>query len=137
MISFKIEGKGLQPLNTNWWPRTQKQWAPVLLADQKPFWALQKEPTHGRPWQSLTPNYKKWKDRHYPNQPILRLTGKMQDTAKISPKGEGFEVRSTRYGRYHQFGTTKMVARPWVGIPDISLKQIVPIAWINILSRKR
>jgi hypothetical protein len=26
-----------------------------------------------------------------------------------------------------------MVARPWMGVPDISLQHIVPIAWKNIL----
>jgi phage gpG-like protein len=61
----------------------------------------------------------------------------MQDNAKIRPKKDGFEVKTEKYGRYHQFGTSKMPARPWVGIPDKSLKQIVPIAWKNILSKPR
>jgi phage gpG-like protein len=61
----------------------------------------------------------------------------MQDPARILPKDEGFEVKTTKYGAYHQFGTLRMPARPWVGIPDTSLQKIVPIAWRNILKRNR
>jgi phage gpG-like protein len=138
MIEFKFRrGQDLRPFNTAWWAPTQKQWAPILLKLQGPYWKREVDPTYQRPWARLSPAYKKWKDRKYPNQPILRATGKMQDTAKIKPQGQGFEVKTTDYGAYHQFGTTKMPARPWMGIPDDSLKAIVPIAWKNILSRKR
>jgi hypothetical protein len=61
----------------------------------------------------------------------------MQDSAYIYTRGDKFLVKSTSYGAYNQFGTSKMPARPWMGVPDISLKQIVPIAWKNILSRRR
>jgi hypothetical protein len=61
----------------------------------------------------------------------------MQDAAFIYTRGNVFMVKSTHYGAYNQFGTSKMVDRPWMGVPDISLKQIVPISWKNILSRKR
>jgi hypothetical protein len=61
----------------------------------------------------------------------------MQDGAVIQPWRQGFQVKTTSYGAYHQFGTSKMPARPWVGIPDKSLEQIVPIAWKNILPPKR
>ena len=135
MIEFKL--KNLPTMNLDWWTPTQKQWAPVLLKDHAVPWRQESDPTTGRPWKSLTPNYRKRKDRQFPGQPILRATGKMQDRALIKPKGEGFEVKTTNYGAYHQFGTLKMASRPWVGIPDVSLEHIVPIAWRNILSRKR
>jgi hypothetical protein len=61
----------------------------------------------------------------------------MQDAAFIYTRGNAFMVKSTYYGAYNQSGTSKMAARPWMGVPDISLKQIVPISWKNILSRKR
>jgi hypothetical protein len=61
----------------------------------------------------------------------------MLDSAYIYTQGNRFLVKSTAYGSYNQFGTSKMPARPWMGVPDISLKQIVPISWRNILSRKR
>lgn len=137
MIGFKITGNGLTPLNLNWWKPTKEEWVPVLLDDHPQFWKSQVDPTYQRPWKRLTPRYQAWKSEHYPGQPILRATGLMQDVAYIYTRGDKFLVRSTNYGKYQQFGTSKMPARPWMGVPDISLKQIVPIAWKNILSRKR
>jgi len=137
MIGFKLTGNGLTPLNLNWWKPTKEEWVPVLLDDHPQFWKSQVDPTYQRPWQQLSPRYRSWKSEHYPGQPILRATGLMQDVAYIYTRGDKFLVRSTNYGKYQQFGTSKMPARPWMGVPDISLKQIVPIAWKNILSRKR
>jgi hypothetical protein len=137
MIEITLKGNGLRPLNLNWWKPTQKQWAPVLLKDHRTPWTQESDPTTGRPWARLTPPYASWKSKNYPGQPILRLTGEMQDNAKILPWQDGFKVKSRFYGVYHQFGTSKMAARPWMGIPDKSLEQIVPISWKNILSRPK
>lgn len=134
MIDFKV--RNLPKFNLDWWKPTQKKWAPVLLEDHKVPWRQESNPTTGRPWKSLTPRYRARKNKKHPGEPILRATGRMQDTARIVPKGEGFDVKTTRYGAYHQFGTQKMVARPWMGIPDTSLQKIVPIAWRNILKRR-
>lgn len=137
MIRFKVQGNGLTPLNLNWWKPTKEEWVPVLLDDHPQFWKKQVDPTYQRPWAQLSPRYASWKSQNYPGEPILRATGLMQDSAYIYTRGNQFLVRSTRYGAYNQFGTKKMPARPWMGVPDISLKQIVPISWKNILSRKR
>ena len=137
MISIKSTGNGLIPLNTRWWKPTKEEWAPMLLDDNVPFWRRQVDPTYGTPWAALSPAYDKWKQARYPGQPILRASGLMQDVAFISTQGDRFLVKSTKYGKFHQFGTRKMDARPWMGVPDISLKHIVPIAWRNILSRRR
>jgi phage gpG-like protein len=133
MIRLRV--KDLQPLNTRWWKPTKEEWVPVLLDDHPQFWKRQVDPTYQRPWARLTPRYASWKTQNYPGQPILRATGLMQDLAFIYTKGNVFKVKSTYYGKYHQFGTSRMEARPWMGVPDISLRQIVPIAWKNILKR--
>ena len=135
MISFRI--RSLPTINLGWWKPTQKEWAPVLLRDHLIPWRQESDPTTGRPWAALSVKYREYKVKRYPGEPILRATGKMQDTAKIRPRGEGFEVKTTKYGRYHQSGTPRMPARPWMGIPDTSLRHIVPIAWKHILSRPR
>ncbi len=137
MLRIRVQGNGLTPMNLNWWQPTKREWTPVLLDDHPQFWKRQVDPTYQRPWQQLSPKYAKWKSQNYPGQPILRATGLMQDIAYIYTRGNVFYVKSTDYGQYQQFGTSKMVARPWMGVPDISLKQIVPISWKNILSRKR
>jgi len=134
MIEFRIKGRGFRPVNEHWWPKTQKQWASKLLQENKKFWPQEKNPHTGRPWKDLSPKYRLWKEKTRPGQPILRYTGKMQDSARILPKGEGFEVRTTFYGKYQQFGTNRLVARPWVGIPDSSIPSLQTLAWKNILS---
>ena len=137
MIRFKTQGNGLTPMNLNWWKPTKEEWVPVLLDDHPAFWRKEADPTTGRPWAQLDPRYAAWKNERYPGNPILRATGLMQDSAYIYTVGNKFMVRSTDYGADNQFGTPKRAARPWMGVPDISLKQIVPIAWKNILSRRR
>ncbi len=137
MIKIKIQGNGLTPMNLNWWKPTKEEWTPVLLDDHPAFWKRQSDPTTGKPWAQLSPHYSAWKAKKFPGQPTLRAAGTMLDSAYILTRGNQFLVRSTGYGAYNQFGTSSMPARPWMGVPDISLKQIVPISWKNILSRKR
>ena len=137
MIELKLKGSGAQPLNLKWWKPTQVEWAPVLLKDHKKPWQRESDPTTGRPWAPLSKGYAKRKSKKWPGAPILRASGTMQDTAVIRPWRTGFKVLSTYYGAYNQFGTSKMPARPWMGIPDKSLIQIVPIAWKNILPPKK
>jgi len=132
---IRLHVKDLYPLNTRWWKPTKEEWVPVLIDDHPQFWKKQVDPTYQRPWARLTPRYASWKAQNYPGQPILRATGLMQDLAFIYTRGNVFKVKSTPYGKYHQFGTSRMAARPWMGVPDVSLKQIVPIAWKNILRR--
>lgn len=137
MINFKVQGNGLTPMNLNWWKPTKEEWTPVLLDDHPAFWRKEVDPTTGTPWARLSPRYAAWKAEAFPGQPTLRASGAMLDSAYIYTQGNRFLVKSTSYGAYNQFGTSKMPARPWMGVPDISLKQIVPISWRNILSRKR
>ena len=137
MVRIKVTVNGLIPMNLRWWKPTKEEWVPVLLDDHPQFWKQQVDPTYQQPWARLTPRYAAWKNERYPGNPILRATGLMQDAAYIYTVGNKFMVRSTGYGAGNQFGTPGKAARPWMGVPDISLKQIVPIAWKNILSRKR
>lgn len=124
-------------INLDWWPETQKEWAPILLKDQQPYWKDERNPTSGRPWKKLSPDYAAWKKRNYPGQPIERLTGVMQDTAKIFPSNKGFNATVAYYGVYQQYGTSRMPARPWLGIPPSSLVQLAQLAFKNIFLSKR
>jgi len=135
MINFRLTKNSFRNFNLDWWKPTQRQWAPVLLKSHIVPWRQESDPTTGRPWVSLTPKYASVKLRKYPGQPILRATGAMEDTARIFPRESGFAFRSAFYGIYHQNGTSKMQARPWMGVSDKSLEQLVPIAWKNILKK--
>jgi len=134
MINFRWQGLRLKMFVDRWWKPTQKEFAPILLKNHMQVpWQQEVDPNTGRPWQELSPKYAIRKKRRWPGAPILRASGKMQDTAEIIPTSEGFMVRTVPYGAYHQFGTQRMPARPWMGIPDESLKQLPDIAWKHIL----
>ena len=135
MIEFKI--KNMPSVNLNWWKPTQREWAPILLEQQKPFWKDEKNPTTGKPWKDLSPAYEAWKHKKYPGEPILRRTGIMQDTARIVPKNDGFAANIVKYGAYQQLGTAHIPARPWLGIPPASLATLGVIAFKNIFFSKR
>jgi hypothetical protein len=139
MIRFRVDnkGRGLTPMNLRWWRPTREEWVPVLIDDHPQFWKRQVDPTYQRPWQRLSPRYADLKAKRFPGEPILRATGAMLDASFIQTKGNQFLVRTTPYGAFQQFGTSKMPARPWMGVPEVSLKQLVPIAWNHILSHKR
>lgn len=132
MIRFRTEG--LNRMNLRWWGPTKEDWIPTLIDDQLPFWRKEVDPTTGQPWARLTPRYAAKKAKEFPGAPILRATGTMLDSFYISESRNRFSVNSTFYGKYHQFGTSRMVARPWVGIPDTSLEKLSAISWENILS---
>jgi phage gpG-like protein len=81
-----------------------------------------KEGAHeGNPhFPPLSPQYAKWKQKHYPNAPILTRTGRLRQSlssqtpdsiAHISPLSLTFGTR-TPYAIYHQLGTYKMPRRP-------------------------
>lgn len=125
---IRIEIKNRPTINLDWWAPTQKEWAPVLLEMQKPFWKDERNPTTGQPWAKRVPPTGDW--------PILKKTGFMQDTARILPANDGFKAQTAYYGPFQQFGTSKMVARPWLGIPVQALGRLGDIAFKNIFFSK-
>lgn len=133
MIRLRHKGLNSARMKVRWWRPTQEEWLPILLDSHPQFWKRKVDPTYQRPWKSLSPRYATEKSKKYPGQPILRATGLMQELAHIYTRGDRFIVRSTNYGAYNQFGTSKSPARPWMGVPDTALDQLPSIAWKHIL----
>lgn len=75
----------------------------------------------GSRWKALSPDYKKWKDKHYPGAPILTREGKLR-ASLTSAQGQGairqigthYLQYGTRvpYARYHQSGGGRLPSRP-------------------------
>jgi phage gpG-like protein len=71
-------------------------------------------------WKPLSPEYRSWKDKHYPGKPILQMTGDLRNS--LATKGKNHVQRITKNSitlgsndpkfKWHQNGTSKMVARP-------------------------
>lgn len=97
----------------DWWRKTQKEYSEEYWKkDLKPYWEDEKDPNSNEPW---TP--RKRPEKHK----ILRKTGKMQDTAKIYPRGKLFSVKTVAYGIKHQTGTKKLSQRRWLGFSKESM----------------
>jgi phage gpG-like protein len=94
--------------------------------ENKPFWAAQTD-ADGRPWATLDPQTPDV------DNIILRETGEMQNTAVVRPWGNKFMVDTTFYGAFQQFGTKRIPARPWMGVPQSALDKLPGIAWKHIL----
>lgn len=124
MIKFTLS---VPTLNENWWESSRNEIARILQEDNRAAWGEEKDPQEGQKWAPLSARYKEWKSQAYPGQPILRLTGRMQDRTRIRPEqARGFfsATMGADYGRYHMTGTSKMPARPWLGIPVMSMPRV-------------
>ena len=72
----------------------------------------------GGHWAPLSPKYRLWKEKRYPGQPILVLTGALRRDLTSRPFGverigtQSMEVGTDiPYATYHQHGTPKMPMR--------------------------
>jgi len=96
----------------------------------------------GGAWAALSPKYKVWKQQHFPGQPILVRTGALRQSltwqgGQLGPGGvftpmPGWVVLGTSvpWARFHQHGTKRMPARPFM--PAIDMAVFVPLLqqWI-------
>ena len=115
---MNITVKGyVQLFNTNWWASSKNPIADILQLDNEEAWGQQQDPQTGQPWTPRKAPTGPW--------PILRKTGKMQDKVRIRPVDVGiFATKTTSYGPYHMSGTSRMAARPWLGVPLTSMPKI-------------
>ena len=80
----------------------------------------------GYDWPKLNKKYAAWKNRHFPNRPLLVLRGHLRDSLTnessrqmvFNRAGGRQLIIGTRikYAKFHQYGTKKMPARPFVKV---------------------
>lgn len=127
---MNITFKGSVPLfNENWWNSSKNPIADILQQDNEEAWSREKDPTTGKGWQARKKPTGDW--------PILRKSGKMQDKVKIRPVAPGiFATKTTSYGPFHMTGTSRMVARPWLGVPSSSVPKMTLVVKKAVLKGK-
>lgn len=108
----------------------------------------------GNPWQELSPAYREWKESKVPGLPTLvgvkptgpkgqrpqtygrsgRMRGELLDPTSVTvgSKRMVYAPRSDIAG-YHEFGTSRMPARPPVELPLGELREWdrVMVRWLN------
>jgi len=83
-------------------------------------------------WPALSPAYEGWKNAAYPGAPIMRLSDRLYESLtnqtsetiwQVGPKHIEFGSR-VPYFEYHQYGTSKMPARPVLVLTDEAARQL-------------
>lgn len=82
----------------------------------------------GEKWAELNPKYKKWRDDLGFDGKILQVTGFLAKSLNID-YGDNFAVigAAEPYGQYLQMGTSKMPARPFIGLSETGVEEIKQI----------
>lgn len=101
--------------------------ANVLLQEAEAAFDNEKSP-EGESWTKLNQDYKKRRyDKGYTGN-ILQVTGDLVKSLNID-YGDNFAVigAGEPYGQYHQLGTSKMPARPFLGLSNDGIEEIKAI----------
>ncbi|MFC1142356.1 phage virion morphogenesis protein [Pasteurella multocida] len=98
--------------------------AGVLQQESETAFDNERSPT-GEKWADLKPNYKKQRYEKGYDGNILQVRGDLVNSLNID-YGESFALVgvSEHYGQYHQEGTSKMKARPFLGLGDDGVEEI-------------
>ena len=85
---------------------------------------------HEHTWKELAPSTQRYRARHkgekYAAHPILEFNGDLKKSLNVDHGKDWAKVYTgVKYGVYHQLGTKKMPARPFLLIPRTDLKAIV------------
>jgi phage gpG-like protein len=74
----------------------------------------------GQQWGALKPSTEKDKSRKgYGSKPILQRTGKLKKSTNVSIQQKKVTVQNkSPYFKFHQEGTSKMIARPILRVND-------------------
>lgn len=117
-------------VNVEWWRSSKTELNKIVEDYNHEMWVQQRDPVSLQPWSPRKPPTGSW--------PILRRTGKMQDTAtfKTTSAPMIFVARVQDYGVFHQSGTSKMPQRRWLGIGSKIINPMEKVIGKNIFKGK-
>lgn len=104
-----------------------RKMANVLREDAEEAFETEQSP-EGKKWEDLDPVYKKSRYAKGYDGKMLHRTGQLIDSLNID-YGDDFAAVgvSESYGIYHQLGTKKMSARPFLGASEDGIDEIKDI----------
>ena len=118
-------------VNENWWQTSKNELTKIVADYNRSMWSQQADPVTLSPWAPRKPPTGAW--------PLRRRTGRMQDSTKIKATSSPmmFSASTVYYGKYLQYGTSKMVARRWLGIGPRILDPMAAVIGKNIFKGKK
>lgn len=129
-MSFKLT-LTMPKVQENWWKPSKNELEEIVQKKNKESWAAEQDPVTNAKWAPRKPPTGSW--------PILNKTGKMQGSTRIKAAGGimQFVARTgVNYGKYHQYGTSKMVRRRWLGIGRGMSDEMASVIAKNIFKGK-
>lgn len=119
----------------------------------KEFYAIEHEQfasegAHGASgkWAPLSPAYRKWKETHFPGQPILKLTHSLYESL-TSPDAPASIFRIERdemtlgsrveYATAHQRGSGRMPARPPISLTEDDKRRLQKAIQVGLVQFTR
>ncbi len=117
-------------VNMKWYQSSKSELTKIVQEYNKESWADANDPVTGTPWAPRKQPTGAW--------PLLKKTGKMFGTTKISSGKDpfSFKARTTDYGKFHQYGTSKMPQRRWLGIGGKLTPRLSAVIAKNIFKGK-
>lgn len=117
-------------VNENWWATSKTKLQQIVEEYNKESWSKQQDPVDNTRWDPRKPPTGSW--------PILRKSGRMQDSTKFTSSGKMlFEAKTAvNYGSFHQNGTSKMPRRRWLGIGGDVTDKMAKVIAKNIFKGK-
>lgn len=117
-VAFERAGDELRDFGRYLFPRM----TPVFEQEMQDQFASEGRGPNAGAWAPLSEQYARWKEEHYPGQPILQREGTLHEalTSSGSPfakrviSGDTFDFGTVgvEYASFHQLGTSRMPARP-------------------------
>lgn len=105
------------------WPGLQSSLKKYSIAN----FTAQGLPSGG--WRPLDAEYASWKSSRFPGAPLLVQTGKLFRQVLDGPKMDGGRSNASfsfggKIAKFHQYGTTKMPARPILFAPEVWVEEV-------------
>lgn len=107
--------------------KTIADWRPAWPEIEQVFYRIELEQFNtegargGERWAPLTANYGKWKEAHFPGQPILVRTGRLRRSLSVLGTGDSIREREAQsltlgtrvpYAGFHQYGSGRRRRQP-------------------------
>ena len=116
--------------NENWWKSSKKELDQIVERYNRSSWGKQQDPVSGDKWAKRKQPTGGW--------PLLNKSGKMFDSTKFKSGKDPmtFIARTVDYGKFHQYGTSKMPQRRWLGVGPEVTNEMAEVIAKNIVKGK-
>lgn len=120
-------------IEENWWKKSRKELTDIVTEYNKENWANATDPVDNSRWKPRKPPTGTW--------PLLNKTGRMFGSTVIVTRATEPMIFTAKigvdYGGFHQYGTSRMPRRRWLGIGPSIADRMAAVIGKNIFSKSK